>query len=144
MKSSLNNAMFHISQERTMRSFRRACTAIVLIGIFCLLTTDARAALDAKGTQEVSALLGFVGNSHCIFIRNGKSYDAAEARAHLQTKLNYLLARDLINSADQFIERAGSKSSFSGKPYLVNCDGKERLAADWLTEELRRLRQMQP
>ena len=71
-------------------------------------------------------------------------YSAAEARAHLQTKLDYLQHRDRINSAEDFIARAGSTSSLSGKPYQVNCAGKEQLSADWLTEELLRLRQQQP
>jgi len=118
--------------------------AIILAGGLCLLATDAWGELGAKGTQEVNALLAFVGSSHCIMIRNGKLYSAAEARAHLQAKLNYLLARDRINSAEQFIQRAGSVSSLSGKPYLVNCDGNNRLAADWLTDELRHLRLNKP
>jgi hypothetical protein len=142
MKSPQKRANWLIG--RSAQTFRRTCAAVVLAGTLCLLTTDAWADLDAKGMQEVNALLAFVGNSHCALIRNGKTYSAAEARAHLQTKLDYLLARHLINSAEQFIQRAGSESSISGKPYLVNCDGNNRLAADWLTEELQHLRQKQP
>ncbi|RUL76190.1 hypothetical protein EKH80_09885 [Dyella choica] len=101
---------------------------------------SAYAALGMTGRQEVNALLAFVGNSHCTFIRNGSSYSAKDAQAHLQDKLDYLLRRDMVNTAEQFIERAGSQSSMSGKPYKVNCDGKEQLSADWLTNELQRLR----
>lgn len=106
--------------------------------------TVAYAGLDAQGQREVDALLAFVGSSHCTFIRNGKSYDAADAQSHLAFKLNYLVQRDKVNSADEFIELAGTASSFSGKPYLVNCDGTERPSADWLKEELRHLREAQP
>ncbi len=107
-------------------------------------TTVAHAGLDAQGQREVDALLAFVGNSHCTFIRNGKSYDAADAQSHLAFKLNYLVQRDKVNNADEFIERAGTASSLSGKPYLVNCDGNQRPSADWLKEELRHLREAQP
>jgi len=100
----------------------------------------AHAALDTKGQSEVKALLSFVGQSHCSFIRNGSSYSATDAQAHLQQKLDYLVRKDRVSSAEQFIERAGSESSMSGKPYKVNCDGKERLSGEWLKEELERLR----
>jgi Family of unknown function (DUF5329) len=104
----------------------------------------ALAGLDAQGQREVTALLSFVGQSHCTFFRNGKAYDAVDAQKHLEFKLNYLLQRDDVNSAEQFIERAGSQSSFSGKPYMVNCGGNQRPTADWLKEELQQLRKAQP
>ncbi|SFR88134.1 hypothetical protein SAMN05216570_0259 [Dyella sp. OK004] len=100
----------------------------------------AHAALDAKGQQEVKALLAFVGNSHCTFIRNGSDYSATDAQAHLQKKFDYLARKDQVNSAEEFIERAGSESSLSGTPYKVSCDGREQLTGDWLREELERLR----
>ncbi len=102
---------------------------------------SAQGALDANAQREVSALLAFVGNSHCTFIRNGSPYSSTQAQAHLQDKLDYLLRKDRVNSAEQFIERAASESSFSGKPYKVICDGKEQLSADWLKDELQRIRQ---
>ncbi|WP_172461919.1 DUF5329 domain-containing protein [Dyella jiangningensis] len=108
---------------------------------FCVVCpTVARADLDAIGQREVQALLAFVGSSHCTFIRNGKAYGADQARSHLEYKLNYLLQRHRVNSAEEFIERAGTESSFSGKPYRVDCDGRERPSADWLMEELHRMR----
>lgn len=121
------------------RHFARTALLIALV----IAATTAHAGLDAQGQREVDALLAFVGNSHCTFIRNGKSYDAADAQSHLAHKLNYLLQRGKVNSAEEFIERAGTESSFSGKPYLVNCDGTERPSADWLKEALRHLREAQ-
>jgi len=118
--------------------------AVALLAAGCLPAMNAHAALDATGQKEVQALLTFVGTSHCTFIRNGSSYSARDAQSHLQDKLDYLLRKGMVNSAEQFIDRAGSQSSMSGKPYKVNCDGKERASADWLTEELRQLRQGQP
>ncbi|WP_266171610.1 DUF5329 domain-containing protein [Dyella subtropica] len=116
----------------------------MLVSAVCLQAMNAYAALDATGQREVQALLVFVGSSHCTFIRNGSSYSAVEAQAHLQSKLDYLVRKDLVNSAEEFIERAASQSNFSGKPYKVSCDGRERLSADWLTEELQHLRQGPP
>ncbi|TCI11331.1 hypothetical protein EZM97_11645 [Dyella soli] len=89
-------------------------------------------------------MLDFVGHSHCTFIRNGKSYGAAEAESHLVDKLRYLERTNKLNSAEDFIEQAGSRSSLTGKPYLVDCDGSERTSAEWLTQELQQLRQVQP
>ena len=50
-----------------------------------------------------------------LFIRNGSEYPAAEARAHLQKKLDYLERKDLVASSEDFIERAATQSSLSGK-----------------------------
>lgn len=117
---------------------------IVLVVALGFTTITVHAGLDAQGQREVAALLAFVGQSHCIFIRNGKSYSAADAKNHLELKLNYLLERDKVNSAEEFIDRAGTQSSFSGRPYLVNCGGANRPSADWLKEELQRQRKMRP
>ncbi|TBR40781.1 hypothetical protein EYV96_10120 [Dyella terrae] len=87
-------------------------------------------------------MLDFVASSHCTFIRNGSEYTAADARKHMQRKLDYLSRRDMIDTTEDFIERAASESSFSGKPYKVRCDGREQLSGDWLRDELQVLRQV--
>ena len=86
-------------------------------------------------------MLSFVEDSGCTFIRNGSEAPAAEARAHLQKKLDYLERKDLVASSEDFIERAATQSSLSGKPYQVRCATQTRNSADWLNQELRRLRQ---
>ena len=40
---------------------------------------------------------------------------------HLQRKYDYLLKKSLVDTSEQFIQRAASKSSVSGKPYRVKC-----------------------
>ena len=127
-----------------MRYIARLGWISLAVALGGLTAMSAHAALDATGQQEVKALLSFVGNSGCSFIRNGSTYSAKEAQAHLQDKFDHLLRKDMVNSAEQFIELAGSQSSMSGKPYKVNCGGRERLSADWLTEELQRLRHSTP
>ena len=39
-----------------------------------------------KSGEEITHLLDFVARSPCAFIRNGRVYPAAEARAHLERK----------------------------------------------------------
>ncbi len=36
------------------------------------------------------------------FQRNGSWYDGGDARAHLQRKYDYLLKKDMVDSAEQF------------------------------------------
>lgn len=108
---------------------------------FCSST---QAALDAQGEKEVSALLTFVASSGCGFIRNGDEHSPEDARAHLQKKLDYLKDKGLVDSAEDFITRAATESSFSGEPYQVNCSGHLQPSADWLNSELQRLRQNKP
>jgi hypothetical protein len=119
-----------------------AATLLIIFG--AATSTVARAQLDADSQREIGALLDFVGRSDCTFVRNGKSYGAAEAESHLEDKLHYLLRMNKVNSAEEFIERAGSESSITGKPYLVNCHGDVRPTAQWLEEELRQLRRSRP
>jgi len=94
------------------------------------------AALQGK-SAEVDALLARLQASGCSFNRNGSWYPAAEARTHLLRKLEYLEDRDLVQTTEQFIARAGTGSSMSGKPYLVRCgNAAPQESRAWLTREL--------
>ena len=83
-------------------------------------------------------MLDLIGSSDCTFVRNGEAHDAAAARDHIQGKYDY--ARRWIQSAEQLIEHAATKSSISGIPYRVICAGREEPSSDWLTRELARFR----
>lgn len=120
-------------------TWRAICASCLL-----LATTPSQAQLDARSQQEINTLLGFVESSGCLFIRNGSEYPAAEARQHLQKKLDYLENKGLVDNAEDFIARAATESSMSGKPYKVSCAGQEQLSADWLKQELTRLRAARP
>ena len=78
--------------------------------------------------------------SGCRFQRNGNWYDASEARAHLQRKYDYLLKNDKVDTTEQFIDRAASRSSMSGRAYRVKCGGREQDASAWFELQLKRLR----
>ena len=90
---------------------------------------------------EIDALLSRLEVSGCDFNRNGSWYRAAEAKAHLLSKLSYLEDRGILQSTEQFIELAASKSSLSGQAYLVRCSGAAPLPSrSWLTSQLQFLR----
>ncbi|VXC53108.1 DUF5329 domain-containing protein [Pseudomonas sp. 8O] len=112
----------------------------VLLVFFVLASQFARAELDASAQAEITQLLDFVGHSPCGFLRNGKRYPASEARAHLQSKVDYLLNKNMVKNAEDFIELAGSKSSLSGKPYEVSCADGKQTSKSWLQAELERIR----
>ncbi len=96
------------------------------------------APLPAPLRAEVNGLLDHLQSSGCQFNRNGSWYAAGEARAHLQSKLEYLEGKDAIHSTEQFIELGASTSSVSGKPYQVRCAGKPTVnSKDWLIDALK-------
>jgi hypothetical protein len=99
--------------------------------------------LPAAGTaaplqQEIEYLLNAIRTSDCVFIRNGSRHDPAEAEKHIRKKYNYLKKR--IHSTEDFIQGAATKSSLSGKPYLMICNNVEIQTADWLRDELEKYR----
>lgn len=113
-------------------------TFIVLLLLGSML--PASAAPSAKAKTEIAGLMDALSNSGCRFQRNGSWFGAAEARTHLQRKYDYLLKKDKVDSAEQFIERAASRSSMSGRAYRVRCEGDEEDAGHWFNGRLKRLR----
>lgn len=104
-----------------------------------LITQCARAEPPKNVQNQVNFLLGYVEGSGCEFYRNGRWYDSRAAQDHLRDKYNYLAARNLIQTAEDFISRAATASSFSGQPYQVRCNGGAAIASgQWLREELPR------
>ena len=105
----------------------------------------AGAAPSADARREITQLIGSLDGSQCQFQRNGSWYGPADARAHLQRKYDYLLKKNMVDSAEQFIERAASQSSMSGKAYRIRCPGQpEQTSAAWFGARLQALRQRTP
>ncbi len=97
------------------------------------------AGAPAATQQAVEHLLKSIERSDCVFIRNGLRHPAQEAAAHMRKK--YRSAQKKINTPEEFIEHAASRSSLSGKPYLMQCDNAPaQPAGDWLKAELARYR----
>jgi len=111
----------------------------LLVGL--VLLAVASAAPPAIAQSEINYLLGFVGSSGCELYRNGSWYDSKRAQAHLRSKYEMLAAQDRINTAEDFIETAATKSSLSGQPYQVRCRGSEAVTSNqWLRDVLARYR----
>ncbi|HBN52953.1 MAG TPA: hypothetical protein DD456_02610 [Stenotrophomonas sp.] len=109
--------------------------------VLALASATAVAAPGAGVQREIGGLMQALEASGCRFQRNGSWYGAGEARRHLQRKYEYLVKRDLADTAELFIERAASRSSISGRPYRVSCPGQaEQDAAPWFQQQLSRLR----
>jgi len=72
---------------------------------------------------EIDYLLSTIGQSDCVFVRNGKEYDAQDAEAHLRMK--YRRGKRYAPTTEKFIERLASMSSMSKKPYFIECNGEE-------------------
>ena len=109
-----------------------------LFFIFVLLGINPVSFAETISEKEIQYLLHHVEHSHCIFIRNGTEHDAESARSHIEKKYNYLKSR--IDSAEDFIESAASKSSFSGKPYQIKCGDQTSSANEWLASSLKNYR----
>ena len=99
------------------------------------------AAQPLAANAEIAHLLDFVSQSACRFSRNGSWHGMAEARDHMALKYDYLAQRGKAGSAEEFIDHAASRSSLTGKDYLVECPGSAAVpSAGWLRAELERFR----
>jgi hypothetical protein len=85
--------------------------------------------------DRIEALLARLERAAVSFEREGESGSGAEAAAHLRRKLRAAAAGNL--TVQDFIDRIGSRSSTTGKPYHVRAaDGSRVEAREWLTAEL--------
>ena len=113
----------------------------LMLALAFVLAPVTRADPPASAQIEISFLLGYIEGSSCEFFRNGTWHDSQAAQAHLRTKYKYLMARNLVHTTEDFIDRAATESSLSGQPYLVKCNGSGTVtSSQWLREELGRLR----
>lgn len=87
--------------------------------------------------SEIYALMARLQGSGCQFNRNGTWYTGTEAKDHLLRKLEYIEGKSTVQSTEQFIELAASRSSLSSEPYQVKCAGNPQVESRlWLTEQL--------
>ena len=120
--------------------------ALVIALLFCFFSLASHAGpLPPAVRGEIDALLARLQASACEFHRNGSWHPPAEARTHLLRKLDYLERRNLVQSTEQFIERAASSSSASGKPYLVRCGSAAPVPSSaWMSAQLQAIRSAMP
>jgi len=114
---------------------KRFIPALVL-SMLMLKSLDLQAADTTE--HEVRLLIDAIAVSGCDFNRNGRQHTAEEAAAHLELK--YARAGKHIDSADEFITQLASSSSFTGKPYLMSCEGDTLPAGEWMIDALEQIR----
>src|ERR1035437_4514731 len=102
-------------------NMRLAMASVLMLGLLSgpVALTEAPASVQI----EVNFLLAYVEGSGCEFFHNGTWHDSKTAQGHLRDKYNYRVARDLINSTEDFIEKAATKSSLTGQAYEADCHG---------------------
>ncbi len=111
--------------------FTRCLTAFLAFAFFAAAVSGR----DDVANREIEAVLGAIARSDAQFVRNGSAYPAPEAIAHLRMKLNY--AGERVKTAEDFIEGIASKSSMSGKPYLIKKpNGESEPAGPWMLRVL--------
>jgi len=118
--------------------------AALLATVLFALLADA-ATLSSAAKNEIESLLSRLETSGCQFYRNGSWHSSAEARAHLVRKLDYLVGKGAVASTEQFIERAATKSSMTGRAYLVKCGSSTPVkSGTWLFFQLHAMRAPAP
>ena len=90
--------------------------------------------------EEIDFLINQVATSGCVFVRNSDRNDPAAAADHLSLKRRR--GKRYATSAEKFIDRLASKSSWTGKPYVIVCpETGEHTANARLHAELQSYRQ---
>ena len=108
--------------------------------VFVLFSSSIMADVSPATLVEIDHLLNFIRNSSCIIDRNGKTYAAVKAISHIEKKYAYF--EDEIETSEDFIELSASKSTMSGKYYMVRCgDGEQIRTREWLMQELKGIRE---
>jgi hypothetical protein len=107
-----------------------AIRAILIATLLLAVNIQSQASTDA----EVKYLLEYVGSPGCAFERNGTEHDSVGAADHL--RLKYSRGKRYVNSAEQFIDRLASESSWTGKKYTVTCGDTTEPSGEWLHRAL--------
>jgi len=116
-------------------------TLAILAALLPLAALAQPAPLAARTEAEIGHLFDYISQSGCSFGRNGDWASTVVARGHVEMKYQYLRNRGMIATAEDFIEQAASRSSLSGKDYLVQCPGAAVVpTGGWLRTELEHFR----
>jgi hypothetical protein len=100
---------------------------------FLLLSITTPAYATPPLDLQIELLLDQVAESQCSFVRNGKAHTAKESVKHISRK--YAHYEEEIDSIDSFIELTATKSLFTGKEYLIECQGQVMTSAEWMHEK---------
>ncbi len=119
----------------------RFAEKIVLMLLLLFSGICAADGMSDAAQQEISHLFVYLKSSGCQFNRNGSWYGPQEAADHLNDKYQYLIKKNRISTAEDFISEAATQSSMSGQPYLVKCGEAAPVeSATWFRAELEKYR----
>jgi hypothetical protein len=114
---------------------------IIVIALFCgLLSPLLHAAEGALSEQaKIESLIKTIESlSDATFVRNGSEYNAKNAAKFLRGKWD--ANKNDIKTARDFIDKVATKSSTTGKPYMIRPKGAAEIAcADFLKTALKKL-----
>jgi hypothetical protein len=125
------------------------CSRVLSVGCFVIWLFGAgvasgapaiRSELPAAERQKIEALIAIVEKlDGAVFVRNGRDYAPASAAKFLRGKWRKHAAQVL--SADDFIEIVATRSSTTGRVYLVRfAGGREIPTSNFLRAHLATLR----
>ena len=103
---------------------------LLLPALVFALPSQADEAEDAA-QAELEQLFIVVEQSGCVFTRNGSDHDSADAADHLRLKARR--GKRYYDTPDEYIDRMATESSWTGKPYSVQCPGEDPQSSNaWL------------
>jgi len=116
--------------EESMKSI--LVTSFVILALFAGVVS----AQENIEKKKIEFLISSVENlKGAKFIRNGTEHNGKEAAEHLRMKLQNAL---VVQTADDFIRLCASKSSITGKPYMIRLsDGKTIKSEEYFRGKLK-------
>ncbi len=113
--------------------------ALVLLTVGTMQSPAATDEPPATDKQKIEALIKHIESlKDASFVRNDRDYDGKAAAKFLRGK--WQANQDDIKTVKDFIDKAASVSSTTGKPYLIRFkDGKELKSGEYLLAELKKL-----
>lgn len=115
------------------------------MALWALTIAAANAATAPAVQTEIQSLLTALQSANCQFNRNGSWYNAADARQHMQRKVDYFEDQGGFKSTEQFIDMVATKSSVSGDAYQVRCaQAAAQPSAQWMQLQLKQQRTGKP
>lgn len=112
---------------------------IAFLIFFIFIYVNSAPVFSSETQDEINHLLEFVKNTECQYERNGELHTGKEAAKHIKKKYKYF--KNEINSTEKFIELSATKSTMSGKYYMIHCKDNIKLKSqEWLLQELREYR----
>ena len=123
---------------KTMQGVACCVLALAINGL--ALANSTQGGLSVADRAKIERLIAVVENlSDAQFVRNGRAYGSATAGKFLRAKWKDREAS--VHSVDEFIQNVATRSSTTGRPYLIRFNAARELPlAEFLRSELGKLK----